>query len=539
MAKALKKIAFYKLVFLSVLGLSLLLSYIPDQAWQPADETTASKNLHVIEFSDDGELLDPNQLQALRQRISSADRAPELVIFVHGWHHNAKTTDDNFVTFQRFFAEMAKSDAERNLIGLYIGWRGDKYDPFWLDGSNDADSWIEPLDFPTIFQRKAVARHIGSTGFSQLLDQFDLLEQQGALQRYTVIGHSLGGAVALHGSKERVRQSILKQQENKNLFILLNPAVTTSEYQPLDQLLSIDRQKPAMVVLQSKGDFALKEAFGWIKDGQRAMGASWAITHDIDRCSGGDCSKNYLIPKRLQAYDAKPGCMMELNQSGWKIRARLNARRTMQTCGDANMQAVWVLAVSDDIIFGHNGILTHEHATALSEVMALIDRYNNKLPADSAQQSTETLQAVQAQQRGELPLVTDGSTTDSDNTESPAHEEAAPTEPVQATPVPAESAQGESVQGESVPSEPVKGETVPADSVPMEALPAEPVSATPEPVLDNTTAPRSQKPSSEKSSSETLNSATQAQPSATVQAPETQPSKPAIPAGQQPATGQR
>lgn len=410
MAKALKKIAFYKLVFLAVLGLSLLLSYIPDQPWQPADDSTASKDLHVVEFSDDGEQLDPNQLQALQQRIRNASQPPELVIFVHGWHHNAKSTDDNFVAFQRFFKEMEQSDAGRNLIGVYIGWRGDKYDPFWLDGSNDADSWIEPLDFPTIFQRKSVARHIGQTGFSQLLDQFDALEQQGALQRYTVIGHSLGGAIALHGSKERVRQSLLKRQENKNLFILLNPAVTTSEYQPLDQLLSVDRQKPAMVVLQSKGDFALKQAFSWIKDGQRAMGASWAITHDIDRCSNGDCSKSYLIPKRLQAYDALPGCMMELAQSGWKIRARLKARRTIQTCGDANMQAVWVLAVSDDIIYGHNGILTHEHAKALSEVMALIDHYSNKLPVDSAQQSSEALQAVEAQQRGELPVPTDDDT---------------------------------------------------------------------------------------------------------------------------------
>lgn len=427
MAKALKKIAFYKLVFLSVLGLSLLLSYIPDQAWQPADDSTASKNLHVVEFSDDGEQLDPNQLQALQQRIRNASQPPELVIFVHGWHHNAKSTDDNFVAFQRFFNEMAKSDAGRNLIGVYIGWRGDKYDPFWLDGSNDADSWIEPLDFPTIFQRKSIARHIGQTGFSHLLDQFDALEQQGALQRYTVIGHSLGGAIALHGSKERVRQSLLKRQENKNLFILLNPAVTTSEYQPLDQLLSVDRQKPAMVVLQSKGDFALKKAFSWIKDGQRAMGASWAITHDIDRCSNGDCSKSYLIPKRLQAYDALPGCMMELAQSGWKIRARLKARRTIQTCGDANMQAVWVAAVSDDIIYGHNGILTHEHAKALSEVMALIDHYSNKLPVDSAQQSSEALQAVEAQQRGELPVPTDEDTPPNQG-ESPV-DELPPAEP--------------------------------------------------------------------------------------------------------------
>ena len=164
----------------------------------------------------------------------------------------------------------------------------------------------------------------------------------------------------------------------------------------MDELLSVDRQKPAMVVLQSKGDYALKEAWSWLRDGERVMGNSWAITHDIDRCVRGDCSIPLNIPKALAEHDATPGCMMTLDKSGWKIRARLQARRTVQSCGDANMQAVWVLAVSDDIISGHNGILTPGHAVALSEIMAKIDLHRNQLPlvrrqVIEAEQTAETL----------------------------------------------------------------------------------------------------------------------------------------------------
>lgn len=388
---SLKKFALYKLVLLALVMVSVVLSYIPDLPYHVPTADTGRQNFHVIEFDDHGEPHLPEQWQSLQQRITQTYEgpAPELVIFVHGWHHSAKPDDENFVSFQRFYQQMAVNDPQRNLLGLYIGWRGDKYDPLFLDGSTDPNSQVEPLDFPTIYQRKTVAKRIGQRGMSHLLDELDLLVEQRKLQRYVLVGHSLGGAIALHASKERIKTAIERQQDNPNLFILLNPAVNAREYRPLDSLLSIDRQKPSMVVLQSKGDFAVKEAFNWLKEGERAVGNSWAITHDIDKCPRGNCQTPLKMPAALLAHDQTPGCMMTLDRSGWKVRARLQARRTVQSCPDANMQAVWVLAVSDDIISGHNGILTPDHGKALSEVMSMIDLYRNQLPADAVKQAQQ------------------------------------------------------------------------------------------------------------------------------------------------------
>lgn len=385
-----KKILLGKLLLIVAVALSVWLSYIPDQPYHQPTAETAQQNFHVIEFNDEGKMHLPEQWQALQARITQTYQgpAPELLIFVHGWHHSAQPQDENFVAFQHFYQQMSKRDPQRNLLGLYIGWRGDKFDPLFLDGSTDATSTLEPLDFPTIFQRKRVAKKVGQTGLSQLLDQLDQLVEQRKMQRYVLVGHSLGGAMALHASKDRVKAAIEQQKDNPNLFILLNPAVNAKEYQPLDTLLSLDRQKPSMVVLQSKGDFAVKEAFNYLKDGERAVGNSWAITHDIDSCPGGDCQMSFKMPAALLEHDQKPGCMMTLERTGWKIRARLQARRTVQTCTDANMQAVWVLAVSDDIINGHNGILTEGHAGALSEVMGMIDLHRNQLPVGHAQESS-------------------------------------------------------------------------------------------------------------------------------------------------------
>jgi hypothetical protein len=403
---SLKKFALYKLVLLALVMVSVVLSYIPDLPYHVPTADTGKQNFHVIEFDDHGELHLPEQWQGLQQRITQTNEgsAPELVIFIHGWHQSAKPTDENFLSFQRFYQQMAVNDPQRNLLGLYIGWRGDKYDPLFLDGSTDANSKVEPLDFPTIYQRKTVAKRIGQHGMSQLLDQLDLLVEQRKLQRYVLIGHSLGGAMALHASKDRIKTAIERQQDNPNLFILLNPAVNAREYRPLDSLLSIDRQKPSMVVLQSKGDFALKEAFNWLKDGERAVGNSWAITHDIDKCPSGNCQTPIKMPESLLVHDQTPGCMMTLERSGWKVRARLQARRTVQSCPDANMQAVWVLAVSDEIINGHNGILTPDHGTALSEVMSLIDLYRNQLPADAVKQARQ-LRMLEQQAEAQLSAV--------------------------------------------------------------------------------------------------------------------------------------
>lgn len=415
---SLKTFTQYKLLFVILLSLGVLLPFIPDQAYHQPDEHSASQPFHVIEFNDQGQPHDVRQWQALEARIlqAASTQAAELLIFVHGWHHSAHPQDENFIAFEQFYQQMAASDPQRNLLGLYIGWRGDKYDPFWLDGSDDATSWIEPIDFPTILQRKRVAKRIGQEGLSQLLDQLDTLVSTQKLLRYTVIGHSLGGAVVLHASKDRIKTAIEQGQDNPNLFLLLNPAVPATEYQPLDTLVSLDRQKPSMVVLQSKGDFAVKEAFNYIKEGERAVGNSWAITHDIDKCSGGNCDTPIKVSSALMNHDQIPGCMMTLPQSGWKIRARLQARRTVQTCPDANMQAVWVLAVSDEIVSGHNGILTADHAKALSEVMGMIDLYRNELPKHAVESSGVDSSSFEGQAADSS--VTDGAGAGSGVTDS-------------------------------------------------------------------------------------------------------------------------
>lgn len=110
-----------------LLSLCILLPFIPDQAYHIPGPDIAEQNFHVIEFNDQGQAHDDRQWQGLRDRIlqPNNDIAPELLIFVHGWHHSANPKDENFVAFEQFYRQMAASDKQRNLLGaLYrLAWR--------------------------------------------------------------------------------------------------------------------------------------------------------------------------------------------------------------------------------------------------------------------------------------------------------------------------------------------------------------------------------------------------------------------------------
>ncbi|CCQ10442.1 hypothetical protein PALB_13090 [Pseudoalteromonas luteoviolacea B = ATCC 29581] len=365
---------------------SVVIFPIPDSPFHTPTADSGSSDFHVVEFNDEGNAHDPRQQLYLLARLAKYD-SKEVVLFVHGWHQNASPSDSNYRAFQRFHKQLNHMTHDRNVIGVYIGWRGDEYDPFWLDGSHLDDSHVEALDFPSIFKRKAISRKVGEQGLSKLLETLEHAAAIGQIKRYTLIGHSLGGSVALHASKERVKQNTFNQHENPNLVVLLNPAVTANEYKPLDKLVAKNPNQPQMIVLQSKGDFAVKEAFNHIK-GQRAVGNSWAITHDIDQCPHFNCDRPFKIPESLKRHDETPGCAMTLHDVGWKIRARLNARKQVQSCEDANTQAVWVLAVSNDIVSGHNGILTSTQGKALVGLWRIADERHH-LAQFMKQKSTE------------------------------------------------------------------------------------------------------------------------------------------------------
>src|SRR5262245_20039782 len=102
-----------------------------------AIEETSSNLLGFVEFDDHGWLWNAKQMRAVVDRIAEEDKKQGLIIvvFAHGWKHNASWEDDNVASFRgvltdlqdvenKSCTETESSRPPRKVVGLYVGWRG-------------------------------------------------------------------------------------------------------------------------------------------------------------------------------------------------------------------------------------------------------------------------------------------------------------------------------------------------------------------------------------------------------------------------------
>jgi hypothetical protein len=115
---------------------------------QPNDQ---SIDIAHIEFNDDATFARAGQLKISLDCIANARRKNRngavVVLFVHGWHHNAAWNpatgvgDEHFMQFRRILMSLALREAERygiggipagrRVVGVYLGWNGDPQSGFY------------------------------------------------------------------------------------------------------------------------------------------------------------------------------------------------------------------------------------------------------------------------------------------------------------------------------------------------------------------------------------------------------------------------
>lgn len=81
-----------------------------------------------VEYSERGNDFDPARTQQLLDRLKqySAIGKLAMVVFIHGWKHNAEQDDPNVTSFTQALANLSESGVlgDRKLVGIYVGWRG-------------------------------------------------------------------------------------------------------------------------------------------------------------------------------------------------------------------------------------------------------------------------------------------------------------------------------------------------------------------------------------------------------------------------------
>ncbi len=229
----------------------------------------ASHDMAFAEFTERGNAFDDEAVETVLEKIDAYARKQGVVVvvFVHGWKHNASEQDENVRSFKDAMKTMtailgdtfAESElGKRRLIGVYVGWRG-------------ASIEVPVLKELTFWDRKAVAEELGSGGITRLLLDLDRITAGEARNVLVVVGHSFGGAIVVRALADVLTERVTNRMEDKRArmfgdgVLVLNPAIEANQALPFVEA-ALQRpyassQLPLFISISSDADWATHYAF--------------------------------------------------------------------------------------------------------------------------------------------------------------------------------------------------------------------------------------------------------------------------------------
>jgi hypothetical protein len=257
-------------------------------------------DLHVVQVDDFGSFWEADKareaIAAVEAQSLSLTSNTFVVVFIHGWHHNAAPDDDNLTQFSAWLDQLSKQlaqparrgaraeltgSADFKLIGIYIGWRGRSLPGF--------------LDYATMWWRKSAAERVGDGDVSEFLERLQRIYlRANAYERYrqnpghtpltglVTVGHSFGGQVLLKAVSHALEAELVMRAPRMtdtasppgssgdrtpervaidsfgDLNVLLNPATEAYQFARIDvlyrQLKYPFVQTPQLVVFSADND---------------------------------------------------------------------------------------------------------------------------------------------------------------------------------------------------------------------------------------------------------------------------------------------
>jgi pimeloyl-ACP methyl ester carboxylesterase len=228
--------------------------------------------LAVIEFDDQGWFQDVRQRDALEEFLRVKIRENEdllILVFIHGWKHNAKEDDDFLECFHGLLRDTCRSERhrrDRQILGVYLSWRGLSLSGPWSN-----------LSF---WARKKAATKVALGCVREILAwlrAFQVARNQPNNvvdgTRLIVVGHSFGGLILFTAVSEYLIESVIRcicngervVQPFGDLIILINPAFEAARYLPLYSAARKapypKNQRPCLLAVTSTNDDATKYWF--------------------------------------------------------------------------------------------------------------------------------------------------------------------------------------------------------------------------------------------------------------------------------------
>src|SRR5262245_13848279 len=299
-----------------------------------------------------------NQIEYTMQKLGilANEGGISLVVYVHGWKHNASAEDENVREFHQILkrislVEQARdAKARRRVVGIYVGWRGLSVD-------------VDPIEEASFWARKSAALHVAQGSARNFLvrlkvfqisqncsDNPSLCGQTAdpnqnktsptqAKVRMILIGHSFGGLIVFnaisgslveslteegHGSAEG-SHGIVPVQRFGDMVILLNPAFEAIRYTPLQRVAARRKytqyQAPILVMITSAADVATGTFFKWGRQINSILEHSGSAEESTANVNTPGHVKMYITHKLTEKL-GNPTCL------GWKDPETVNEMQT-------------------------------------------------------------------------------------------------------------------------------------------------------------------------------------------------------------------
>jgi len=243
--------------------------------WQVSVDKPVPFSMNFVEIDEQGIMANRAQAEAaLKVAAEQQADGSYVIVFVHGWHHNASTGDANVRGFYDTLALVSRWNPHRRIKGIYIGWRGDSLP-------------IPGLRYITFWDRKNTSDEVGRGGLLEFLLRLERNVKSAGPNgnnRLVVVGHSFGASVTFNALAHlylgRFLEGVHSREEKQrfrgygDLVVLINPAIEAMRYMPFQSALDyysrpasqprldFSREtRPALVVLSSETDRATRIAF--------------------------------------------------------------------------------------------------------------------------------------------------------------------------------------------------------------------------------------------------------------------------------------
>ncbi|MFZ1429670.1 MAG: hypothetical protein WAS21_23240 [Geminicoccaceae bacterium] len=241
-------------------------------------------SLSVVEFDDQGVLLSENAMWVAcnqLKEVSASGRELSIVIYVHGWHHNADDDDADFASFNELLAALAALEAtkptNRYVTGIYAAWPG-------------LSITVPGVKYAGFWTRKETAERVAQGSILELFAQVRQIwksqRDDNGDPRLVIIGHSFGGLIVyqalrnyfIEGATTGPTHSITRAQKQVdpilnqkiegygNLVILVNPAFEGVRYEVINRIVNErdqfhQKQKPVLAIFAARNDYPVRYFF--------------------------------------------------------------------------------------------------------------------------------------------------------------------------------------------------------------------------------------------------------------------------------------